>query len=111
MDTAFNIITIMILAYFFALNTFYILLTLLSMYGIYSHRNLTAYVNYKKLFHLPLVKPISIIAPAFNEEATIVEKTWSPCCLWNTPSSRSSWSMTGPPTPPWTSWSGPSTSS
>jgi cellulose synthase/poly-beta-1,6-N-acetylglucosamine synthase-like glycosyltransferase len=77
MDTAFNIITIMILAYFFALNTFYILLTLLSMYGIYSHRNLTAYVNYKKLFHLPLVKPISIIAPAFNEEATIVENVES----------------------------------
>ncbi len=77
MDTVFNIITAVILAYFFLLNGLYILFTLLSMIGIYNHRNLTAYVNYKKLFHLPQVKPITIIAPAFNEESTIIESVES----------------------------------
>ncbi|MGB2908483.1 MAG: glycosyltransferase [Candidatus Aminicenantaceae bacterium] len=73
METVFNILTILILAYFFLLNGFYILFLLLSMFGIYNYRNITAYVNYKKLFLLPQVKPISIIAPAFNEANTIIE--------------------------------------
>lgn len=73
METVFNILTILILAYFFLLNGFYILFLLLSMFGIYNYRNITAHVNYKKLFLLPQVKPISIIAPAFNEANTIIE--------------------------------------
>ncbi len=73
MDTVFNIITSVILVYFFLLNAFYILFTLLSMIGIYQHKNLTAYVIYEKLFHLPQVKPISIIAPVFNEENTVLD--------------------------------------
>lgn len=77
MDTVFNIIFIIILVYFFLLNSLYILFTVLSMIGLYNHRNLTAYVNYKKLFHLPQVKPITIIAPAFNEESTIIESVIS----------------------------------
>jgi cellulose synthase/poly-beta-1,6-N-acetylglucosamine synthase-like glycosyltransferase len=77
MDPVFNIIAIIILVYFFLLNSLYILFTVLSMIGIYNHRNLTAYVNYKKLFHLPQVKPITIIAPAFNEESTIIESVIS----------------------------------
>ncbi len=77
MDIFFNTITTIILVYFFLLNSLYILFTLLSMIGIYNYRNLTAYVNYKKLFHLPQVKPITIIAPAFNEESTIFESSIS----------------------------------
>ncbi len=77
METAFNILTILILVYFFLLNGFYFLFLLLSMFGIYHYRNITAYVNYKKLFLLPQVKPISIIAPAFNEANTIIESVGS----------------------------------
>jgi cellulose synthase/poly-beta-1,6-N-acetylglucosamine synthase-like glycosyltransferase len=67
---AFNII---ILAYFFLLNAFYILFIILSLFGLYRHRELTRYVSFKEVFRLPLVKPISIIAPAHNEERTIAE--------------------------------------
>jgi cellulose synthase/poly-beta-1,6-N-acetylglucosamine synthase-like glycosyltransferase len=67
---AFNII---ILSYFFLLNAFYILFIILSLFGLYRHRELTRYVSFKEVFRLPLVKPISIIAPAHNEERTIAE--------------------------------------
>jgi cellulose synthase/poly-beta-1,6-N-acetylglucosamine synthase-like glycosyltransferase len=77
MQTVFDIMTSIILVYFFMLNGLYIFLTLLSMIGIYNHRNLTAYVNYKKLFLLPQVKPISIIAPAYNEQEIIIESVES----------------------------------
>ncbi len=73
MHQVFYIITTAILAYFFLINSLYILFIILSMLGIYNYRNVTAFVNYKKMFQLPQVKPISIIAPAFNEEKSILE--------------------------------------
>jgi cellulose synthase/poly-beta-1,6-N-acetylglucosamine synthase-like glycosyltransferase len=67
---AFNVV---ILAYFFSINGFYLLFIVLSLIGIFRHRNLTRFVSFKEVFRLPLVKPISIIAPAHNEDKTIVE--------------------------------------
>jgi cellulose synthase/poly-beta-1,6-N-acetylglucosamine synthase-like glycosyltransferase len=67
---AFNIT---ILVYFFLINGFYLLFIFLSLIGIFRHRDLTRFVSFKEVFRLPLVKPISIIAPAHNEEKTIVE--------------------------------------
>ena len=67
---AFNIL---ILAYFFLINAFYLLFIVLSLFGLFRHRELTRYVSFKEVFRLPLVKPISIIAPAHDEEKTIVE--------------------------------------
>jgi len=67
---AFNII---ILIYFFLINSFYLLFIFLSLIGLFRHRELTRFVSFKEVFRLPLVKPISIIAPAYNEEKTIVE--------------------------------------
>jgi len=75
--TGLNVVNIIILAYFFLINSFYFLFTVLSLFGLARHRNLTAYVNFKEIFRLPLVKPISIIAPAYNEEKTIVESVRS----------------------------------
>jgi len=77
MEILYYIFTSLILLYFFLLNSLYILFVVLSMIGIYRYRNLTAYVNYKKLFLLPQVKPISIIAPAYNEANTIIESVES----------------------------------
>src|SRR4030043_224832 len=67
---AFNIV---ILVYFFLINIFYLLFIILSLVGLFRHRDLTRFVSFKEVFRLPLVKPISVIAPAHNEEKTIVE--------------------------------------
>src|SRR4030067_1900530 len=75
--TGLNVLNVIILAYFFLITSFYFLFTVLSLFGLARHRNLTAYVNFKEIFRLPLVKPISIIAPAYNEEKTIVESVRS----------------------------------
>ncbi len=75
--TAFHVIGVIILIYFFLINGFYFLFTILSLIGIFHHRNLSAYVSFKEVFRLPLIKPISIIATAHNEEATIIESVRS----------------------------------
>ena len=69
----FMVASLAILVYFLAINLFYFLFTILSLLGILRHRQLTTFVSFKEVFRLPLVKPISIIAPAYNEEKTIVE--------------------------------------
>ncbi len=73
----FHIVSVMILVYFFLINAFYLLFTFLSLFGIFRYRNFTTFVSFKEVFRLPLVKPISIIAPAYNEEPTIVESVRS----------------------------------
>ena len=77
LNITFQVVTYIILIYFFSLNFFYLVFTILSIFGVRHYRNITAYVRYKELFHLPSVKPISIIAPAFNEENTIIENVHS----------------------------------
>ncbi|MFW6124089.1 MAG: glycosyltransferase family 2 protein [Acidobacteriota bacterium] len=73
MVAVFNIISSLIIIYFFLVNTIYIILIILSIIGIYRYTNLTSYVKFKELFFLPFIKPISILAPAHNEENIIVE--------------------------------------
>jgi cellulose synthase/poly-beta-1,6-N-acetylglucosamine synthase-like glycosyltransferase len=68
-----HVFNIIILVYFFLINSFYILFIILSLFGLFRYRELTRYISFKEVFRLPLVKPISIIAPAHNEEKTIVE--------------------------------------
>lgn len=71
--TSLQVMNCIILVYFFLINGFYILFTMLSLFGLFRHRDMTTYVSFKEIFRLPLVKPISIIATAHNEEKTIVE--------------------------------------
>jgi cellulose synthase/poly-beta-1,6-N-acetylglucosamine synthase-like glycosyltransferase len=73
LHSMFDIGSIIILIYFFLINSFYLLFTILSLSGIFQYRNLTTFVSFKDVFRLPLVKPISIIAPAYNEEKGIIE--------------------------------------
>ncbi|MCX6566673.1 MAG: glycosyltransferase family 2 protein [Candidatus Aminicenantes bacterium] len=62
-----------ILVYFIFLNFFYVLFIVLSVIGIIRHGALLKYITFKDMFNQPLVKPVSVIAPAFNEQNNIVE--------------------------------------
>ncbi len=77
MNPLFQIILQIILIYFFLINTFYLIFFIFSMFGFHRYRNMTAYINLKDVFQSPLTKPISIIAPAFNEDKNIVESVKS----------------------------------
>jgi len=63
----------LILAYFLLLNTFYFLFNLLSLAGILRYRRLVTFVRFGEIFRMPIVKPVSVIVPAFNEGKGIVQ--------------------------------------
>jgi cellulose synthase/poly-beta-1,6-N-acetylglucosamine synthase-like glycosyltransferase len=66
-----------ILVYFLLINTFYFLFNILSLSGILRYRRMVAYVRFSEIFRMPIVKPISVIVPAFNEGSGIVESVRS----------------------------------
>jgi cellulose synthase/poly-beta-1,6-N-acetylglucosamine synthase-like glycosyltransferase len=63
----------LILTYFLLINTFYFLFNLLSLAGILNYRRMITFVRFGEIFRMPIVKPVSVIATAFNEEASIIE--------------------------------------
>lgn len=63
--------------YFAILNGTYLLMTFLSFFAIRRYMREYYLVKHKRLFQSSFYKPISIIAPAFNEEKTIVESVKS----------------------------------
>jgi cellulose synthase/poly-beta-1,6-N-acetylglucosamine synthase-like glycosyltransferase len=67
----------LILAYFLLINTFYFLFNVLSLAGILRYRRLVAFVRFGEIFRMPIVKPVSVIVPAFNEGCGIVESVRS----------------------------------
>jgi cellulose synthase/poly-beta-1,6-N-acetylglucosamine synthase-like glycosyltransferase len=66
-----------ILVYFLLINAIYMLFVVLSASGILRHLRWTRYFQTLEIFSSPMAKPISIIAPAFNEEAGIIESVRS----------------------------------
>jgi cellulose synthase/poly-beta-1,6-N-acetylglucosamine synthase-like glycosyltransferase len=66
-----------ILAYFLLINSFYFLFNVLSFSGILRYRRMVAYVRFSEIFRMPIVRPVSVIVPAFNEEAGIIESVRS----------------------------------
>jgi len=72
-----NIFTQGILVYFLLVNAVYILFVVMSAFGILRHLRWTRFLQTQEIFSSPMAKPISIIAPAFNEEAGIVESVRS----------------------------------
>lgn len=66
-----------ILVYFLLINTFYFLFNVLSLAGILRYRRLITFVRFGEIFRMPIVRPISVIVPAFNEEAGIIESVRS----------------------------------
>jgi len=63
----------LVLVYFLLLNAFYLFFVILSFFGIIRHRARMEFISIREVFLSPLAKPISIIAPAHNEENSIVE--------------------------------------
>lgn len=72
-----RVFNIFILIYFCLINVFYFLFMLLSLYGLGRHRRFSLYLSFHDIFQFPLIKPVSVIAPAFNESNTIVESVRS----------------------------------
>lgn len=72
-----NIFTQGILVYFLLINAVYMLFVVMSAFGILRHFRWTRFLQTQDIFSSPMAKPISIIAPAFNEEAGIVESVRS----------------------------------
>jgi cellulose synthase/poly-beta-1,6-N-acetylglucosamine synthase-like glycosyltransferase len=62
-----------ILVYFLLINTFYFLFSILSLAGILRYRRLVTFVRFGEIFRMPIVKPISVIVPAFNEGQGIID--------------------------------------
>jgi len=73
MTTVLYIFSSIIMVYFFLLNSFYLFFIILSMFGLNRYKQINTFINYKDIFMMPLVKPISIIAPVYNEEKNAVE--------------------------------------
>ena len=67
----------LILAYFLLINSFYFLFNMLSLAGILRYRRLVAFVRFGEIFRMPIVRPVSVIVPACNEEAGIIESVRS----------------------------------
>jgi cellulose synthase/poly-beta-1,6-N-acetylglucosamine synthase-like glycosyltransferase len=67
----------LILVYFLLLNTFYFLFSILSLAGILRYRRMVAFVRFGEIFRMPIVKPISVIVPAFNEGQGIIDSVRS----------------------------------
>ena len=66
-----------VLFYFVILNGTYIFITILSFFAIRKYIKEYHLIKHKRLFQSSFYKPISIIAPAYNEESSILESTKS----------------------------------
>jgi cellulose synthase/poly-beta-1,6-N-acetylglucosamine synthase-like glycosyltransferase len=65
------------LAYYIALNGVYLLLTAIASHAITRHRRARAYAGEEEAFASPLTPPVSMLLPAYNERAGIVESVKS----------------------------------
>jgi len=63
----------LVLLYFLGINGTYILLNILSFFAIKRYLKERKTTELERIFQSPFFEPISIIAPAYNEEETVVE--------------------------------------
>lgn len=66
-----------ILYYFIILNSVYTVLLLISLVGVIYYLRRLRLVNFKDYFKYRIIPPISVIAPAYDEELTVVESVKS----------------------------------
>ena len=64
-----------VLVYFLALNFFYLLTTLTAFFALRSYARRMEAVDLQSLISKAGVPPVTLLAPAYNEEATCVEST------------------------------------
>jgi cellulose synthase/poly-beta-1,6-N-acetylglucosamine synthase-like glycosyltransferase len=72
-----NIFNSFILYYFVILNTVYTIMLIISLWGVIHYLRRLRLVNFKDYFKYRIIPPVSIIAPAYNEELTVVESVKS----------------------------------
>jgi cellulose synthase/poly-beta-1,6-N-acetylglucosamine synthase-like glycosyltransferase len=69
----FRIINTLILIYFASISGIYLLLTILSYFSIVRYNRGIHLEQWRRVIQSPTTLPISVIAPAYNEELTIVD--------------------------------------
>ena len=67
----------LMLLYFFAINSYYLVLTVAGFWRTLRTTLDVQRANHRRLLRSPLTPPVSILAPAFNEEANVVENVRS----------------------------------
>jgi len=77
MTNILDISIIIIIAYFFIINTIYLFILVLSIFTINKRKKMRFTYNLDQAFKFRLLQPVSIILPAYNEEKTIVESVRS----------------------------------
>jgi cellulose synthase/poly-beta-1,6-N-acetylglucosamine synthase-like glycosyltransferase len=64
---------VFILCYFLAIQAIYFVLVLLAYWAVLRNRRVLAAADWRRVIQSPLTIPISILAPAYNEEQTIIQ--------------------------------------
>lgn len=64
-------INLFMLAYFGVINASYLLLLIFSFFSIKKYRRQTGHERWRQIIQSPLTPGVSVLAPAFNEEATV----------------------------------------
>lgn len=65
------------LSYFIAINTTYFILLVISYFSVLRYQRRTENEQWRRIIQSPLTLPVSIIAPAYNEELTIEDSVRS----------------------------------
>ncbi|MFQ6122572.1 MAG: glycosyltransferase [Dehalococcoidales bacterium] len=65
------------LSYFIAINSNYFILLVISYFSVLRYRRRVQHEQWRRIIQSPLAMPVSIIAPAYNEELTIDESVKS----------------------------------
>jgi cellulose synthase/poly-beta-1,6-N-acetylglucosamine synthase-like glycosyltransferase len=77
LEHALRLLAVLALVYFAALNTLYLAFTAIAARSIGRHLRTRRYAAAEESFASPLTPPVSVLLPAYNEEAGIVESVRS----------------------------------
>jgi cellulose synthase/poly-beta-1,6-N-acetylglucosamine synthase-like glycosyltransferase len=69
--------TVFVLVFFFAINTYYLVLTVAGFWRTLRVFREVRRPDQRRLLRSPLTPPVTVLAPAFNEEANVVENVRS----------------------------------
>ncbi|MBB4090913.1 glycosyltransferase family 2 protein [Salinibacter ruber] len=75
MTTVLQWATYLILGYFVVLNTGYVLLTALTYWAVFRYRRVLDIYSPEEALASEVLPPVTLVAPAYNEEATCVSST------------------------------------
>lgn len=77
LESIFNIYFVFVVLYFIAVNMAYTVFLVISVKEIFYSIRHNSFSDYRILVQSELIAPVSILAPAYNEEATVVESVKS----------------------------------